>query len=233
MNLAAYDGKVYRVGGMQPQNKPGEPEVLQSIADVARFDPATGAWEALPPLPAPRSSHDVVVIDTKMYVMGGWNLRGRDKTEWPTTMEVLDLSAEKLEWRSVPQPFTRRAFIAAAFDDKIFVLGGFDEKSKVVRGSTFYDVARGTWSEGPALPGGPMNGFGAAATVVDGRLYVSVDDGSLHRLNVAGTAWEPAGRASPRIVHRLVPDGGSVLVLGGAVKRANSDLVERIQVAGR
>jgi hypothetical protein len=233
MNLAEYDGKVYRIGGMQPQNKPGEPEVVQSIADAARFDPATGKWEPLPPLPAPRSSHDVVVINTKLYVMGGWTLKGKDKTEWPSTMEVLDLSAEKLAWTSVPVPFTRRAFIAAAFDDKVWVLGGFDEKSRVVRGSTFYDVARGAWSEGPALPGGPMNGFGAAAAVVDGRLYVSVDDGSLHRLNVSGTSWESVGRATPRIVHRLVPNGADLLVLGGAAKGANSDLVEWIQVAVR
>jgi hypothetical protein len=230
MNLAAYDGTIYRVGGMQPQNKPGDPEVVQSVADVARFDPATGKWEALPPLPRPRSSHDVVVIGHQLFVMGGWWLTGKDKTEWPTTMEVLDLAAEKPEWRSVPQPFTRRAFIAAAFDDRIYVLGGFDEASRVVRGSSIYDVARGTWSEGPALPGGAMNGFGPAAAVVDGRLYVSVDDGTVHRLTVMGDGFEPAGRATPRIVHRLIASDGSLLIAGGAAKGENSDAVERLIV---
>ncbi len=228
MNLAAYEGKVFRVGGMQPTNKPGEPEVTQSIADVARFDPASGAWQALPALPMPRSSHDVVVVGHQLIVVGGWALRGKQPTEWATTIEMLDLATEKPEWKSVPQPFKRRAFIATAFDDKIYVLGGFDDRSRVVRGTSIYDVARGTWSEGPALPGGPMNGFGPAAAVVGGRLYLSVDDGSVHRLNVAGTAWEPVGKATPRIVHRLVADGDDLLILGGAAKGDNSDLVERL-----
>jgi outer membrane protein assembly factor BamB len=230
MNLAAYDGKVYRVGGMQPQNKPGEPEKLQSIADGARFDPATGRWEALPPLPVPRSSHDVVVIGHQLFVVGGWTMKANGPTEWPKTMEVLDLAAEKPEWRSVAQPFTRRAFIAAAFDDRIYVLGGFDEKSRVVRGSSIYDVARGTWSDGPALPGGAMNGFGPAAAAAQGRLFVSVDDGSVHRLSAAGTSWEPVGRATPRIVHRLVASGDDLLIAGGAAKGTNSDLIERMAV---
>ena len=36
MNLAAYQGKVYRIGGMSPRNKPGEKEAIFSIADCAR-----------------------------------------------------------------------------------------------------------------------------------------------------------------------------------------------------
>ena len=34
MNLAAHGGKVYRVGGMQPRNEPGEPADNLSLADV-------------------------------------------------------------------------------------------------------------------------------------------------------------------------------------------------------
>lgn len=41
MNLAAYKGKIYRIGGMAPRNKPGEPEATYSVADCARFDPGT------------------------------------------------------------------------------------------------------------------------------------------------------------------------------------------------
>ena len=74
-----------------------------------------------------------------------------------------------------------------------------------------------------------MNGFGPAAAALDGQLYVSVDDGGLYRLGTAN-AWEPIGRATPRIVHRLAPDGRRVLVIGGALKGANSDLIEAIDV---
>ena len=134
MNLAAHEGKIYRVGGMQPQNKPGEPQDIRSVADVARFDPATGKWEALPPLPVPRSSHDVVVVGNTLVVVGGWTLKGKEKTEWPDSIELLDLAAPTLAWTRSPQPFKRRALIAAALDGKVHVIGGFNEKSQVVRG---------------------------------------------------------------------------------------------------
>lgn len=229
MNLAEHAGRIYRVGGMQPRNAPGQPADTRSVADVARFDPASGRWDALTPLPTPRSSHDVVVVGTRLFVIGGWEMKGTSgATAWPKQMDVLDLAAATPVWTAVAQPFTRRAFIAATDGTTIFVLGGFDERSRVVRGMDMFDVATGTWSAGPALPGGPMNGFGAAAAVVDGRLYVSVDDGSIHRLNANRSAWEPVGRATPRIVHRLIPDGRRLIVAGGAAGGKNSDLVEAL-----
>ncbi len=229
MNLAAHAGKLYRVGGMQPRNKPGEKQDIRSVADVARFDPASGAWESLPPLPVPRSSHDVVVVGDSLIVLGGWTLRGAEATQWPESMEVMDLAAPTLAWKRVPQPFKRRALVAAAHEGRIYALGGFDEKSQVVHGTTVYDVAQGTWSSGPALPGGAMNGFGPAATVLDGALYVSVNDGGLFRL-AAGDQWVRVARATPRIVHRLVPDGRRVLILGGAAGGRNSDLIEAVAI---
>ena len=71
---------------------------------------------------------------------------------------------------------------------------------------------------------------GNFGTVVGGRLVVSVDDGSVHRLRTDGSGWEPIGRASPRIVHRLVADDDRVLILGGARAGANLDLVESLPV---
>ncbi len=231
MNLAAHGGKIYRVGGMQPRNKPGESQDIHSIADVARFDPATGKWETLPPLPVPRSSHDVVVVGNTLVVVGGWTLRGKEKTEWPDSIELLDLSAPTLAWKRAPQPFKRRALIAAAVGSKVHALGGFDERSQVVRGSSVYDMASGEWSKGPDLPGGAMNGFGPAATVVGRSLYVSVDNGGLYRLNDDATTWTKVGQGTPRIVHRLVIDGDRVLIIGGASGGKNSDLIEAVALA--
>jgi hypothetical protein len=46
MNLTVHAGKIYRVGGMAPRNKPGDAADNHSTAECARFDPATGKWEA-------------------------------------------------------------------------------------------------------------------------------------------------------------------------------------------
>lgn len=230
MNLAAHGGKVYRVGGMQPRNRAGEPSDTWSIADVARFTPGTSAWEALPSLPTPRSSHDVVVVGDSLVVVGGWTMRGKDEPTWPETMEILDLKAPTLAWRSVPQPFKRRALVAAAHGGKVYVIGGFDDDESIVRGMSVYDFGSQSWAEGPALPGGKRNGFGPAATIVEGRLYVSIDDGGLYRLNDTATGWDKVAQATPRIVHRLVTDETRVLVVGGAARGDNSDLIEVVDV---
>jgi N-acetylneuraminic acid mutarotase len=233
MNLAAYKGKIYRIGGMEPRNKPGEKSATFSVADCARFDPKTMQWEPLPPLPEPRSSHDVVVIGDKLIVVGGWTLKGPEPSVWLGTLEILDLSADRLEWKSAKQPFKRRALIAASYSGKMYVLGGFDEHGEVVKSVSIYDPTTGLWSEGTALPGGAAtDGFGSAACVHDGKLYVSVADGGLYRLDESKQQWEKSGQATPRVAHRIVSDGARILVLGGADKGRDSDLVEAL-VVGR
>ena len=229
MNLAAYNHKIYRVGGMTPRNKPGEPSATFSTADCARFDPATKEWEALPPLPEPRSSHDVVVIGGKLIVVGGWTLNGTGQT-WLHSMEVLDLEANKPEWKSVAQPFQRRALIATAYEGKMYVLGGMDEKGNVVYEPSIYDPKTDTWTKGPKLPGGENNAFAPAACTHAGGLYVSVADGKLYRLSRNGDKWDEAGQASPRIAHRIASDGKQILVFGGAGKGGNLDSVEAVKV---
>ena len=118
MNLVSFEGKVYRIGGMSPRNKPGEPQAIYSVADCARFDPSTMKWEPLPSLPQPLSSYDVVAIGGKLIVAGGWNLKGSTDGEWSTSLQILDLKAAHPEWKSSPQPFKRRALVAVCLAGK-------------------------------------------------------------------------------------------------------------------
>ena len=231
MNLTAHAGKIYRVGGMAPRNKPGEAADNHSTAECARFDPADGNWEALPPLPQPRSSHDVVVVGNKLIVVGGWNLKGAQQ-EWVETLAVLDLSQQKLEWKSLPEPFRRRALISAAYQDKLYVIGGFNDRNQIVRNVSVYDPQSGNWNEGPELPEGTDRAFAPAAVVHRGSLYTSVSDGTLLRLVDASNSWEKAGSATGRVAHRLASYADKVLVIGGASGGKNFDLIEAVS-AGR
>jgi N-acetylneuraminic acid mutarotase len=229
MNLATHTGRIYRIGGMDPRNKPGEPAENFSVASAACYDPATNTWTALPPLPKPRSSHDVAVVGDMLYVVGGWNMLGHDGEEWCDTMLVLDLANPSAGWKTLPQPFVRRALIAAVDDGKLYVIGGFTEDEEVSRKVDIFDPVAGTWAQGPELPGEDLNGFAPAACTVGGLVHVSVADGSVHRLLRSG--WEPVASVVPRIVHRAVSDGDAHLVLvGGAANAENLDLVERVPV---
>lgn len=228
LSLVAHGGKLYRIGGMEPRNKPGEKADNHSIASCACFDPAKGTWSPLPDLPAARSSHDAVVVGDQIVVVGGWKLNGAGKEpDWHETALILDLKADKLAWETVPQPFKRRALAAASFNGKVYVLGGIAEDNQVERTVEVFDPSTGKWTSGPKLPGPDRNGFGPAAYAAAGRLHVTLADGRVMRLATAGDAWEEVTRLKqPRIVGRMVAWGGRLVVLGGAMKGENIALTE-------
>lgn len=236
MNLAAHGGKIYRVGGMQPRNAVGEKADSHSLADVARFDPRIGKWESLPSMPSGRSSHDVVVAGDKLVVVGGWQMKGKDeKSVWHDTSLVLDLAASKPEWKSISQPFKRRALTAAAIGNNVYVLGGLgaDGTNNAVQ---ILDVSTGKWSEGPELVGTGHVAFSPAACALNGKLLVNTSAGPVYRLNEAGNGWEKVGEAvTKRMVGRLIPYGSdSVILVGGAAGSSGAtDAVEIIKLAAK
>jgi N-acetylneuraminic acid mutarotase len=233
MNLVAHAGKIYRVGGMQPRNAPGEPTDNHSLADCARFDPAKKVWEQLPAMPAGRSSHDVVAVGDKLVVVGGWEMKGKgQKSTFHDTALILDLGTAAPKWEVVPQPFQRRALTAAAVGSKVYVLGGLGAEGKA---TDVFDVATKTWSTGPTLPleGKKAMSFSPAAATVNGRVVVNTVSGGVYRLTTNGQAWEKVGQATtPRMVARLVPHDAAALLVGGArMGEGNTPTLELLRIA--
>ncbi len=230
------DGKfLYRIGGMVAKNRPGEDHDLHSVADFAKFDPEAKSWTRLAPLPSPRSTHDAVVIGRTVYAVGGWNMRGADEENaFLDHVAAFDLDRPEDGWKSIPQPFRRRALSAASQDGKLYILGGLvGGAMSVDRRVDVYDPAPGTWSQGPDLPGGGRTeGFGTSAFEVAGRIYFSGASGRIFRLSEAGDAWEAVGAwATPRLTHRLLPGlGDSILAVGGNARGAQTPVIESVPV---
>lgn len=231
VGLASDERYVYRVGGMHARNQPGQPEEMHSVAEVARFDPKTGAWHAMTSLPVPRSSHAVAIANGRLYVVGGWKLAGGSfDAEWQETLMSCDLTQPECVWQSQPMPFATRAHGAAVHEGKLYVLGGLTPK-----GSTddvqVYDLSTGIWSKGPSLPNDNLTI--CAATYRD-RLYANGADGALYALSPDGARWEPAASLTfPRMFHQLVSTPQGLLALGGIPSRhrgARIRHVERISV---
>ena len=218
LGMMPYNGKLYRVGGFTAKNTDDEDESLWSQDSFARFDPETKEWETLPSLPEGRSSHDVAIVGDTLYVVGGWKLQGDEETEWHDTALAVDLSADQLEWKEIPQPpFHRRALSLAEWNDKLYVIGGMQQEGGITQETAVYDPATQSWSEGPALLGTGMDGFGTAAFSCNGHLFVSTMSGSVLRLSNDGSAWEYVGRLeNPRFFHRQVPWNGELVFVGGA-----------------
>jgi uncharacterized GH25 family protein len=217
--MVPHHGKVYRLGGFVAKNKEGDDQVLVSMADVASYDPKTNQWTDLTPLPRGRSSHDAVVIGDKLYVAGGWEMNGAEKTVWHDKALVADLTQSPLVWRELPAPpFQRRALSLAEWRGKLVCIGGMQEQGGPTTATALFDAATGKWSEGPALQGANMDGFGSSAFAVGNELYVSTMSGKLQRLSHDGSRWDVVAQlAHPRFFHRMLPTAdGRLLIVGGA-----------------
>ncbi len=220
--LVTHGGKLYRVGGLNARNATAkEKEDMHSMAEFAVYDPASGKWTDLAPLPAGRSSHDAVVIGDKLYVVGGWTLTGPRKGEWHEEAVVYDFANQDAGWAKLPaQSFRRRALAAGEWNGKLVAMGGMDEDTAISQEMNVFDPATGQWSKGPELPGEGMAGFGVSAWNLGGNLYVCGCEGTVYRLTTDGAKWEEVAKLDkPRFFHRLLPGGPKeLIVVGGATE---------------
>ena len=224
--LVSHAEKVYRIGGLNARNATTkDDEDLHSTADFAQFDPATGQWKKLAPLPTPRSSHNAAVIGDRLYVIGGWQLKGKSPSDWQQDLLMYDFTAPDTGWQAVSEAlFKRRALAASHWNGQLAAIGGIDEKGDVSQRVDLFDPQSGQWSKGPELPGAGLAGFGGSACNLDGTLYVSGLRGILYRLNDSGSAWEEAARQSKgRFFHQLLPAGndGGLIAIGGASRKGH------------
>lgn len=212
---------VYCIGGLSARNADLSTDAdLHSVADVRRFDPSTGEWAALPPLPEPRSSHDAVLHKGTIYVAGGWTLAGDPEDgRWLTDVLALDLASKPLAWKVVAQtPFRRRALALAAAGDGLYMIGGIDDHRTSAEVDVL-DLADGSWSKGPQLPSeSRMKGFGGSALGIDDTVWFSGADGRVLRLPSGATQWQDTGHklTTPRFFHRMLAHEGKLLFIGGA-----------------
>ena len=235
--LVAWDGQVYRVGGLSFKNRAGEPTDFNSLATFAKFDPSTNTWTALPELPTPRSSLDAAVVDGRLYVVGGWNLQGASSMDaaWHEDTLAFDLTKPDSQWTTIAKPpFQTRALAAAAHDHKLYVLGGMKSDNQTTTDVHIYDPATDSWSTGPELlSSGNFGGFAISAFATGGKLYYCGGDGSVYALNAAGDGWQAVERLLfSRMFHRVVPVADDKLaVLAGVASGGYLGSVELVSVS--
>jgi N-acetylneuraminic acid mutarotase len=175
-----------------------------------------------------------VVIGDKLYVVGGWTLDGDRKGTWLDTAWSFDLTNPQGKWEAIAKPtFRRRALAAAQWNGKLVALGGMDEDVNISREVRVLDPATGEWTELAELPGEDMDGFGAAAWNLDGKLFASGTQQSLYRLADDGKSWEAVLELKqPRFFHRLLPAGEATLLsIAGASFDGHLANIEEVSVA--
>jgi Galactose oxidase, central domain len=217
LGLVAFENCVIRVGGFEAVNGLDDEHDLRSSSEVMSFDLEKNQWTKLPDLPEPRSSHDAIVVGDRLYVIGGWTLQGTE-TKWLSTAWSIQLPAEGKSWEAMQSPpFSRRAIALAATHERIFAIGGMNEKGGPTTEVATYDLDRCEWQTAPSLQGRPMNGFGAAASSLGDTIITTTSDGDIQTLTPNSDRWEITGKVrSPRFFHRLLPyHEGKLVALGG------------------
>ncbi len=236
VSLVAHEEKIIRVGGLNARNAKGEKNDLHSTAEVMRFDPATQTWDALPPLPEARSSHDAVIVGDKIYVGGGWRLAGDDgegaEATWEKNLLSLDLKSLDKGWQKQAQPFERRAIATVADGKRLWFLGGMDGADEPSRAVDWCEIATGEWGKGPDLPDGSMAGFGIAGCFADGRVLASPLSGKISTLSADGKSWEEIAKLTPaRFFHRLLPMAdGRLVAVGGSNRKGHIRELELVSL---
>jgi N-acetylneuraminic acid mutarotase len=113
----AIAGKLYVTGGRTPGH---EGDDAQNVATTEVYDPAADGWTALAPLPNPRSGGASVVLDGKLYVLGG----GLPDTATHATIQRFDPATG--QWEQLgDMPTARTGLRAVAANGSLYVFGGF------------------------------------------------------------------------------------------------------------
>lgn len=218
--MVAHQDKIYRIGGFHAHNKEGEQHDLRSVKDFAVFDLESQSWKQLEPMPNGRSSFDAVVVGGVIYVVGGWEMNGREGTKWCETAISFDLNDEYAKWQMLPQPpFKRRALSVGFQNGKLIVIGGMQEKGGPTKKVALYDLASKKWGEGPELLGdGRMEGFGSSCFNVGGELIVSTYSGNICKLSADFSKWQTIATCDEgRFFHRLLAlNPKDFILVGGA-----------------
>lgn len=172
MAVTVLNGKIHAIGGNAlnaPALNPGEHNVGPDASSVGThevFDPATGQWTRLPPMPTARNHAGAAVLNGRIHVFAG-RVGSNDTL---AVHEVFDPATNA--WTTAPRVPTGRSGIAVvAFGGKAYVFGGekFATVEATFREAERYDPAANVWELMPPMPTG-RHGLGAA--VVGDFIYV-------------------------------------------------------------
>jgi DNA-binding CsgD family transcriptional regulator len=196
--------QVVAIGGETATGVTGLVEILDTV---------TQRWRIGQNKPTPVANVSAVVISDTVIVPGGYTAAGV-----PTAIvERYDPAADS--WSTLaPLPAPRFAYAIAAYQNRVYVMGGWDGQ-RYVDTVFMYDAAANRWTTGTPLP--LARGFSAAATL-DAAIYVvgGYADGrefnNCDRYLPADNRWETC---APLLVTRgglgLVTASNRVYAIGG------------------
>jgi hypothetical protein len=219
------DGRIYLAGGVaritdygKPSRVPGVERVaVESLRSFGTYDPRSGRYRALAPLPEPLNHIGFVKHRGSIYVVGG---HGNLLNGLAANRDLYRYSVDDESWeRLAPMPTARGAAATAVLGDRLYVAGGM-LRGRALRIFEAYDFTSGRWTRLPDMPAAREH---APATVLGGSLYVvggrdASSDAltTVFRYDPGKDRWSdstPLPRASGGL--EAIPVGDRLVALGG------------------
>ena len=129
------------------------------------FDPTSGKWPELAPLPKARDHLAVVAGGGRVHAIGG-----RLDPSPPQNLDQHDIyNPATNSWQAgVPMPTARSGIAGVLYQDKVFIAGGECREKKTYPEFEAYDLKTGRWTAFALMPEG-RHGFGGV--VVGNSIY--------------------------------------------------------------
>jgi N-acetylneuraminic acid mutarotase len=212
------DGRIYAVGGF---------DGADNLHTVEVYDPSTGQWSAVAPLPSEASFLAAATgRDGRIYAFGGCVF----VTECGSDYATYAYDPNTDSWTRLADMETDRAFLAGVTDSdgRIYAIGGYDDFSfppVILSTVSVYDPSTDTWTAGVPMPTARM-GL-AAAVGPDGTIYaLGGNDGTSQFLDTAEAfnpstgAWSalppmPTARRDLTAASSVVFGIGRIFAIGG------------------
>jgi len=151
---AVVDGKIYVIGGAQPD---------RDLSTVESYEPATDTWTRRADMPTAKQGVVAAAVDGIIYVIGGY-----DGSRDLPTVEAYDPVADT--WtKKADMPTARTQPAIAVVDGIIYVIGGVLDHA-VLSAVEAYDPATDTWTKKADML---TARFALGVCVVNGRIHVS------------------------------------------------------------
>ena len=217
MGIAGAGGFLYLIGGTTAWPQP-------SVTTVNRYDPATGSWTTVAPLPAARGGAGVAVLDGRIYVAGGIRagVAVNDFTVYDPATNA---------WTTLPaMPTARDHLVAAAVNGRIYALGGRNGSVCAPLNTVeVYDPATNAWSPGLPMPQGHA---GHAVGTAGGHIQVFGGEGNATNCGTIAAAadYDPVANSWTALPDMPTPRHGtggatigtSVYLPGGGVSTGDA-----------
>ena len=201
---------------------------LQPTDVIETFNYLTKSWSINHiKLPVNSSSHGVVELEGKLYIVGGYD--GQQTLE---SLYCLDVST--MVWEEMSSMMSKREGLSTAvIGGNIFALGGYDGSS-ILKTVEMYDPSTNMWTEMPSMKHRRCS-FGT--TVLEGKLFAvgGFDDhGALSSVEyfcpIEGDWVETSPLITPRYEAAAVTIEDKILVLGGRDETETLKSVECFQL---